>query len=709
MKKISFLFACILTGAASGLQAATYIWNDAGNHLWTNALNWSPTTKPTGADTASFNETKVGPVIVDAAAAASVIYWTNKFGGRYNVTINPGATLAPTNAYVCYQAYTSSVVIGGGGTFQVGGSAASVFYVGYRLYNSQNSVPTDGRMTVSNVLFNMNKLGIFGAGYNYDNSSQSTYGEVDLTQATIVTDNVQTNRFKVTDTLFVGYQFAFGLLRLPPAVTNIEASTIHIGPRNQSGTSLATLNLGESPQLQTLVATNSLWVYRGQIVWSESGTTKTGMPPNVSITVGTPGSPGTLALGYTKGSVAEVRWKNFKGLETYIANLFLGRNQSGVGPSIGELDLQSTNTTRLLGSISDVAMNIPNVVIGGPDVGVDFSQQGILKLPRTIASITVSNLFLGAFGNSPLNSEINLGSNSLLTAFTVSNVFQIGCGNILHTDASGSSRTGFPGNVQFKVGVSQSQRGKLIVRKTLVSYGMVGLANGTRIDGINKFQAYLDEVVVGVASGNSAGLSHYGFLDLRSCTNLLLDVDGTMNIGGVGSKIGANGPTGHGFVYLPAGTASIGNVNVGGARDSIYGEGELWLSNTVIVVSNSVLIGQTGLVTNQVNGLSSGLDLSSTNISLVASNATSANMYGRLFVNFRADPINAFKPYWGLKIKGNEIAFVQGLTNSLNVKVINTGLSPANQAKLGVYYNTAGDYTYLGVSPLVSGSLLLIR
>ncbi len=712
MKKISFIFACILAWSASGLQAATYIWNDAGNHLWTNSANWLPAVKPTGADTAGFNENKVGPVLVDAPAAASFIYWTNKFGGQYNVTINPGATLAPTSAYVCYQAYTSSVVIGGGGTFQVGGSAASVFYVGYRLSGSLLTTPTDGRLTVSNALFHMNKLGSFAAGYCPDNNSHSTYGEVDLTNATIVTDSVQTNRFKVTDSMFIGSKlYAGGLLRLPPSVTNIEASIITLGPYGQGASTYGILDLGESPQLQTLVATNTLNVYRGRIVWSENGTVKTGMPANVSIRVGSPGSPGALTLGYTVGSPTEVRWGGFKGLEAYLSSLIVGRMSGGSGgnTSIGELDLQSTNTTRLVGSISDVAMNIPYVVIGGPDAGGDYNQQGILKLPRTVNSITANNMFLGGFGNSAANSEINLGSNSLLTAITVSNVLQIGCGNFRHTDVSGNVRTGFPVNVQLTVGVSPSQRGKLFVRKTNVSYGMVGLANGTQLNGIGKFQAYLDEVGVGMGTGNTAAASQYGILDLRSCTNLLLDVDGTMNIGGVGSKSGANGPTGHGFAYLPAGTASLGNLNVGGVRDSIYGEGELWLSNTVIVVTNTV-IGQTGFVTNQINGRSSGLDSAGPTISLVASNATSANKFGRMFLNFQADPIDVSKSYWGLKVKGNEIPYVQGLTNSMNVTVIKSGLSPANQAKLGVYYNTSGDYTYLGLPASgFKGTLLIIQ
>jgi hypothetical protein len=144
-----------------------------------------------------------------------------------------------------------------------------------------------------------------------------------------------------------------------------------------------------------------------------------------------------------------------------------------------------------------------------------------------------------------------------------------------------------------------------------------------------------------------------------------------------------------------------------GNVSSIY-RASLILSNTVFAVSNAVTIMETAIVTNYVAGISSGFDIGTTNLSIQDPQATNVYAdYGRLAIRFTSDPLNLKQAYWGLRIKGNAIGVIQGLTNTVPQRLSWTtdGLSQKVMVRFGIHYDDVRDVTYVGVQPLRSGTI----
>jgi hypothetical protein len=140
----------------------------------------------------------------------------------------------------------------------------------------------------------------------------------------------------------------------------------------------------------------------------------------------------------------------------------------------------------------------------------------------------------------------------------------------------------------------------------------------------------------------------------------------------------------------------------------------LVLSNTTVSASRSVVLQETAVVTNIVNGRSSGFDIGTTNLDIQDPQTNFAD-YGRMDIRFVADPADVSAPYWGVRMKGDGTGVIQALTETNSTYPARrltwstNGLSAKVASRFGVHYDALKNVTYLGVKPLVRGTLLLVQ
>jgi hypothetical protein len=270
---------------------------------------------------------------------------------------------------------------------------------------------------------------------------------------------------------------------------------------------------------------------------------------------------------------------------------------------------------------------------------------------------------------------------------TVSNEFRMGRGQFQY-GAGGNTVTGTPAGLRVCVGSAAARASVFDVGDTYYIGSVCRFGSG-----VADFKAYVGNVTVGRSwGGNHHTLS---VVDLRDTTNLVFDVEETVSIGGAASSSG--------YVYLfggaAGGRACASNLYI----STPWADGALLvLSNVQFAVSNEVAINSPGWLTNYVNGVASGIDLQSTNLSISAA--------GGMHLRFLQDPPGQALACWGLRLKGDARAQLNALTTTpAKVTYDISGLSPKYQQKFGVHYDARRDRTLLGIPAVLQGTILAIR
>ncbi len=203
---------------------------------------------------------------------------------------------------------------------------------------------------------------------------------------------------------------------------------------------------------------------------------------------------------------------------------------------------------------------------------------------------------------------------------------------------------------------------------------------GTVLKAAGTLEAWLSNLNVG-RNDNNADNQVQGLWDLTGTTlgTNGIDVSGEIRIG--------QGRNAKGVVRLPAGRLHASNIMyVGdtGEGDFAGSSGVLELNGTRALVERA-LIGASGAVTTRVGSVSAGLDLLNDDINL--------HSITNLTVVFAGNPNATEEHHYGLRIAGNHVEWMQGLTNSGAVRVQRGGIQPHYNIDVFV----AGSYTYLGI------------
>lgn len=558
---------------------------------------------------------------------------------------------------------------------KIGTAAVSApMVVGYSRYRA-----CGGILSLTNGSFTAYLSSLIIGDSTHPNNGTCT-GILDLASTTVQIGDVA-NKIKVP-VLHIGAgsgAYPFGVLRLPSAITEIAVDTFDLGYSWSSGYGM--LDLGVNSQLTSFTASNAFYMGRSAI------TSLTNWPTNVVVRIGTSSAPAPMIVGLSTygtgcGGILSLTNGSFT---AYLSLLRIGYSTTtgGNGDNTGILDLASTSV-----QIGDTVnkVRIPELTIGG---GGGRNPRGTLKLPSSINEISVGIFDVGSGSvDGGANGTLDLGLNSQLASFTASNAFYL-------ANAGSSTVIGWPSNVVVSIGTVNAPAPMVL---GLSGYsancnGSLALTNGS-------FSGHLSYLKTGINTHGSGNGSAIGILDLRQTTLSALTVSGDVSIGYEPSLMNW---WAHGYVYLPQGSVVIGgNLYIGDTTVNWSGTGLLELNNTRVTVSNSVAIDTTGALTNFVNGLSSGIDLQTTNLSITAA--------GGMYVQFQADPQNNPGDYWGLSMKGDAIAQISALTTTPAKVTYNiSALSAKNQQKFGVFYNEKTDRTILGILAVSQGTVFSIR
>lgn len=667
-------------------QAAIYQWTgSAGDSQWTSANNWNPNTGyPSSTSDDALFSTNVN-VAVDVNADITIrylmpsnTYVTNTF------TIATGRTFSPYYLQGHNGSRTNTVIIQGG-TFK----PRTSLIVGQQTTAGPRAT-NEVYLVVTNTIFDTENLtnGIY-VGYN-NWTVGYTYGSLDGQGATFHHKGVP-NILKVPQLwLAPGMRGNnnSALLRLPPSITNITVNSLYMR-------GISDFDLGDQPQLETVVISNEALIGRGYIVYRDgSGNTFTNLPPNVELKIGTPGTPAAFDFGVMYDTALIMRWGGFRRFEGYFSRVNIGQCQNSLS-AYAELDLASVG--ELAGDFTAERVATPILRLGG---GSRYGT-GVLRLPSTVTNLAFDIFELGNVPElyAPPSSVLHLGSNTQLRAFTVRDSFVIGRGQFEFTTADGHPRTNLPGGVVFKVG-TPDRRASLRVGNCIY-LGSTSLLG----PGIASFEGWLNELLIGHVGPLYANHAITATLDLRGVDVIALDVQSNVTIGAHFNNAST--------CYLYSASMRCANLTVGSNAHSTLSynrESFLHLSNTVATVTNSVTIRETGRVAVRVDGRSSGLDLLATNLT-VAPPSVFPQYYGRISVVFSRDPLSPSEDYFGVRLRGNAVALLQSLTSAVPPRLTAdiAGLSPSVRSRFGIYYLAGRDQTILGVPGVPSGTVILIR
>jgi hypothetical protein len=596
---------------------------------------------------------------------------------------------------------TNASIIFGGGTLAPTGD----FFVAYKTA-AASIVSNQSEMVISNIIFESENLAAFHVGANTHNGGVVVSGQVDMANAEVRWRG-NPNMLATKGNLHVGGNFASGLLRLPSTLTNLSVLGTECnfgGTRPDPWARPSFLDLGENPQLATFRVTNTFRYINTYCVYSQEGTVKTGFPAGLTLEIGAVGQPGNLLMGHTYTLPHRTILKNILTLRAALSLLYVGRtDNNGAGLSYTELDLSEGSVSNLEGSITRTSMSIPVLLVGA---GYQGSPTGVLKLPVTMTNMSFNTLELGSQYqlNAPSNSLIHFGTNSSPVVLAVSNMLVLGYAEFVTVNQAGVASNALPAGSKLRVGTPQVR-----AQVQLASFSYQG-TTAFFGKGIDDVRLYASNVVIG--RGGWAAHVHSSTNDFRGATNFVWDVEGEFLIG---TNLGNNM-----YVWFPAhGSGSCSNLSVGQPDSFSYNyRSFLHLSNMPFIVRQAATIKETGIISNYVNGYSSGLDIGTTNFDLQDPNIstnTAYKDYGRMDLRFAGDPVNPYRPYWGLRMKGDGRSLIQTLvtTNATFVYQRLTwstnGLSAKAQERFGVHYDGVQNVTYIGVSPLVTGSLLIIR
>jgi hypothetical protein len=134
-------------------------------------------------------------------------------------------------------------------------------------------------------------------------------------------------------------------------------------------------------------------------------------------------------------------------------------------------------------------------------------------------------------------------------------------------------------------------------------------------------------------------------------------------------------------------------------------QGFLELHGSELDVANQLTLYPRGYVTNRLAGATGGIYLTSTDTNKFIMAGTA-----RMHVAFDADPDDLKQDhYWGLKMNGDQVTYFNTLHGDGRLTWNVGGLSPKLAGRVGIYYDTASDATYLGVPRELPGTTILLR
>ncbi len=687
-----------LLGFFCNARGAVFVWdNDSGDNEWTNPLNWSPDSGVPGpADTVVFDNRKTGAVRVGADAQIRYLIFSNTTG-TIELDIPSGYRLAPGFYWQTYNISADiSVRMSGGGTFSPTGSCYIAF---------QNSAAGSARyqrseLIVSNITFDCSELNELAVSYNNWSVGALT-ARLDLSQASVVWKG-ESDILRTKGLLLVGggNGSSLGELRLPKTLTNITVGTAAYLGANSGGTNL--LHFGTNSALKTLQVGTLLSSRSIAYLWGEDGHVTTTFPKNIEVVIGSSNAPAAFYAGYYYGNFTPFIVTNFARFEGWLSALWVGRTANNLaGTTYAELDLSENAVSNLSGSISGGKLNIPDVFVGG-QAG---SAVGVLKLPSGITNFMCRSLSISPQNelSNISNSIVHLGIATNPLVLMVSNALALGYAEFQYLDGEGTTnRFRLPTGSRLQVGTSQAPTSS--VRLSWFSaLNRSGLFGG----GLSDVAIYATNMIVG--KGGWANNTHYGTNDFREATNFSVSVFGDFRIGeGLGCLT---------YLLCPPGAILCSNLFLGRDDHATYNyRAYLELSNTVVEVFDTAQIRETGVITNYVSGTSSGIALATTNLFVEDPNkGAGLHDYGRMHLVFVRDPGNVSEPYWGLRLRGNVTNFLNELTQTnadfpyVRLTWNTNGLSPKAAARFGIHYDAARDWSYVGVQPLIKGSLLIIR
>jgi len=377
-----------------------------------------------------------------------------------------------------------------------------------------------------------------------------------------------------------------------------------------------------------------------------------------------------------------------------------GANNQNVVVDLSEHAVTNWNWS---GSLTKTSLSVTNISIGSAiATGTSGSGKGggTLFLPSSLTNIWCSQFALGyQSGAYYLTNTVNLGTNSGAIAFTVASSLKIGVGSFLTLSGPGGSIT----NTAFPMG-STLTIGSPSAPATVCQIGK-GYSNSMVFGrGFTNVAIYCANHTVG--GGLSSAVKNNVNNDFRDAVNLTIVATNALQLGINSGDIAS--------MYVPANSfIACSNVVIGANSSSTYSWylAALYMSNTAIAVSNSITLNPTAIVTNYINGISSGFDIGTTNFTVAGTNFGGvATQYGRINLVFVSDPINPTKPYWGLRLKGDARSWLPNLTNAPTATTLanngylswsTAGLSASARSRFGIQYD--GVYTYVGVSPTSGG------
>lgn len=382
----------------------------------------------------------------------------------------------------------------------------------------------------------------------------------------------------------------------------------------------------------------------------------------VFVGVGSGGSDGNAT---TKG------WLTLNGgvFEAYVNNAWFGYNGQNTCAVTGVFDAQS----------------VANGVL---------DSKGSLGVGRGYASTRIGQVLLGT------NWTVRVGSPAAANGSLV-----VGSYFIYTSDCSADGLFSMSGG-SFEAYVSTISLGDTMSCARPTGKGLVKLEGLT-----NVVLVATNSVLLGRNTrSTSEGQTVFAEIDASTCTNVTFETPSlTMN-----TTYLQSGRTTHGVLRLGRGAGTVGSVTMGNvAGTAITRQYALIdLKGFQMTLTNEVKVAGCGIVSNDVNGVSSGFALNET--------ATLAQSDGKMYVTFSHDPEGLFKPvsparaedcYWGFKWAGDHVSDVQALIDAGKLVVDTTGLSAKFLAKYALYYSAKDDTTYLGVPvvPVGSGMKVLFR
>jgi|GEM_PF-5089586 len=296
-------------------------------------------------------------------------------------------------------------------------------------------------------------------------------------------------------------------------------------------------------------------------------------------------------------------------------------------------------------------------------------------------------LVLGSPWSSWFGVRFFINSNTVLSAISVSNRFSLGRVNVNDNGPQyigdpadtftwdGCTFGCLPTGVSLRVGVDAANRADMLIAEDLEGHSRALAA--IRARGGGAFTGYLTKLHIGARSGTGVrkprGLLHLQAMDscFLDCHELLI-ATGRVDAAATDSEIGE--------LWLPAGTAVVGNVVIGAVEGMGYGR--LCLSNTIFTVTNSFVLRRRSDVAIRTGAQPAGLD--------IARGFSDAGGTVRVF--FVESPAAATN--WAIRIQGDAVAVLQTMYGA--GRLITSGSYPGKVA--GVLYDATSNVTYFALA-----------